>query len=487
MKNGLAIQYFEWYLPDDGKLWQRLRADIPNLLDMGVTAVWIPPCYKGQNSNDVGYGAYDLYDIGEFDQKGTVRTKYGTFDELRKTVEELQKNNIQVYADTVLNHKAGADGTEVFQVVEVDPEDREIAISEPFDIEGWTMFKFPGRAGKYSKFEWFHQHFTAVDFDKKTGNKAIYKILGESKDFSENVTEEEKGNYDYLMHADVDYNNPDVIEEIKRWGLWFVDKLNLDGLRLDALKHIDLEFINEWTHHVREESGRKLYVVGEYWNGDYDVLREVLDKVCEKLSLFDVPLHFRLYEAAQKGQEYDLSKIMNETLVGDDPDNVMTFVDNHDSQIGQSLESWVTDWFKPLAYALILLRKDGYPCLFYGDYYGCGGENPIESKKDILDPLLKARKDFAYGEQIDYFDHPNCIAFQRMGVPEIQDSGLVCIMSNGEPGYKDITFNQELSGRTFYDITGNEQEEIILNETGEGRFFCSGGSVSVWILKKGTD
>ncbi|MDI9490163.1 MAG: alpha-amylase [Clostridiaceae bacterium] len=487
MKNGLAIQYFEWYLPDDGKLWQRLRADIPNLLDMGVTAVWIPPCYKGQNSNDVGYGAYDLYDIGEFDQKGTVRTKYGTFDELRKTVEELQKNNIQVYADTVLNHKAGADGTEVFQVVEVDPEDREIAISEPFDIEGWTMFKFPGRAGKYSKFEWFHQHFTAVDFDQKTGNKAIYKILGESKDFSENVTEEEKGNYDYLMHADVDYNNPDVIEEIKRWGLWFVDKLNLDGLRLDALKHIDLEFINEWTHHVREESGRKLYVVGEYWNGDYDVLREVLDKVCEKLSLFDVPLHFRLYEAAQKGQEYDLSKIMNETLVGDDPDNVMTFVDNHDSQIGQSLESWVTDWFKPLAYALILLRKDGYPCLFYGDYYGCGGENPIESKKDILDPLLKARKDFAYGEQIDYFDHPNCIAFQRMGVPEIQDSGLVCIMSNGEPGYKDITFNQELSGRTFYDITGNEQEEIILNETGEGRFFCSGGSVSVWILKKGTD
>lgn len=66
-----------------------------------------------------------------------------------------------------------------------------------------------------------------------------------------------------------------------------------------------------------------------------------------------------------------------------------------------------------------------------------------------MDPLLKARKDFAYGEQIDYFDHPNCIAFQRMGVPEIQDSGLVCIMSNGEPGYKDITFNQELSGRTF--------------------------------------
>ena len=159
------------------------------------------------------------------------------------------------------------------------------------------------------------------------------------------------------MHADVDYNNPDVIEEIKRWGSWFVKKLNLDGLRLDALKHIDLEFINDWTNHVRQESGRELYVVGEYWNGDYDVLREVLDKVGERLALFDVPLHFRFFDAAKQGQKYDLSRIFDKTLVNDDPDHVMTFVDNHDSQLGQSLESWVDDWFKPLAYALILLRK----------------------------------------------------------------------------------------------------------------------------------
>ncbi|MGI6579052.1 MAG: alpha-amylase [Saccharofermentanales bacterium] len=487
MKNGLAIQYFEWYLPNDGKLWQRIREDIPQLREMGVTAVWIPPCYKGQSSNDVGYGAYDLYDLGEFNQKGTVRTKYGTLGELQETIAALHDNGIQVYADTVLNHKAGADQTEIFRIVEVDPEERETEISEPYDIEGWTRFFFSGRAGKYSQFEWYHQHFTAVDFDQRTGNKGIFKILGEiqgeSKDFSENVTEEEKGNYDYLMHADVDYNNPDVIEEIKRWGSWFIKKLNLDGLRLDALKHIDLEFINDWTNHVREESGRELYVVGEYWNGDYDVLREVLDKVGEKLALFDVPLHFRFFDAAKQGKTYDLSKIFEKTLVNDDPDHVMTFVDNHDSQLGQSLESWVDDWFKPLAYALILLRKNGYPCLFYGDYFGCGGETPVESKKAMLDPLLRARKYYAYGEQIDYFDHPNCIAFQRMGEADNPDSGLLCIMSNGEAGYKDITFSQEFAARVFYDITGNREEMITLDKQGQGRFFCDGGSVSVWVLQ----
>ena len=63
------MQYFEWYLPNDGNLWNRLKEDASHLSQIGVTAVWIPPCYKATSSNDVGYGAYDLYDLGEFDQK----------------------------------------------------------------------------------------------------------------------------------------------------------------------------------------------------------------------------------------------------------------------------------------------------------------------------------------------------------------------------------------------------------------------------------
>ena len=35
----------------------------------------------------------------------------------------------------------------------------------------------------------------------------------------------------------------------------------------------------------------------------------------------------------------------------------------------------VEPWFKPLAYALILLRREGYPCIFYADYYGAEYED----------------------------------------------------------------------------------------------------------------
>ena len=85
--NGLMMQYFEWYLPNDGNLWNRLKDDAQHLSEIGVTAVWIPPCYKGTGSDDVGYGAYDLYDLGEFDQKNTVRTKYGTKQQLHDCID----------------------------------------------------------------------------------------------------------------------------------------------------------------------------------------------------------------------------------------------------------------------------------------------------------------------------------------------------------------------------------------------------------------
>lgn len=72
------MQYFEWYLPNDGLWWKRCAAKADNLAALGITQVWLPPAYKGISQDDVGYSVYDMYDLGEFDQKGTIRTKYGT-------------------------------------------------------------------------------------------------------------------------------------------------------------------------------------------------------------------------------------------------------------------------------------------------------------------------------------------------------------------------------------------------------------------------
>ncbi len=481
MENGVMIQYFEWNLPADKKHWKRLADDAEHLKDIGINAVWIPPATKGTSDLDVGYGAYDLYDLGEFDQKGTVATKYGTKEELITAIEALHEREISVYLDAVMNHKAGADETERFMVQEVDPNDRNKAISDPYEIEGWTKFNFDGRNNKYSDFKWHWYHFNGTDYNNINQKTAIYKMTGDGKNWDQGV-DDENGNYDYLMFANIDYERGDVVEEMKRWGVWVANELNLDGFRLDAIKHINNNFIEEFLKEVRRVRGEDFYAVGEYWKGDLGSIVEYLDNVNYQADLFDVPLHFNFFTASKNGSAYDLREVFNNSLVINKKLFSVTFVDNHDSQWGSSLESQIDSWFKPLAYALILLIADGYPCIFYGDYYGVGGkESP---HRWVIEKLLYARKNYAYGEQINYFDDPNLIGMVRKGNEDHPGSGLVMLLSNHTEGTKKINIGKEHAGEVWYEITENIKDEIHIDDNGEAEFKVNAGKAAVWVKKQ---
>ncbi len=52
-------------------LVERYQMKAEKIAELGITALWLPPAYKGIGGKDeVGYGVYDIYDLGEFDQKG---------------------------------------------------------------------------------------------------------------------------------------------------------------------------------------------------------------------------------------------------------------------------------------------------------------------------------------------------------------------------------------------------------------------------------
>ncbi len=480
MQNGTMMQYFEWNLPNEGTFWKQLKNDAAHLADIGISAVWIPPACKCSDQDNVGYGGYDLYDLGEFDQKGTVRTKYGTKEELQQAIKTLHEHGISVYLDAVMNHKAGADYTETFMAQEVAEDNRLENVTEPYEIEGWTGFDFPGRRGKYSDFKWHWYHFSGTDLDARTGKEAIFKTVSEGKGWSGGV-DDENGNYDFLMFANIDFHHPEVIEEMKRWGRWVSHELELDGMRLDAIKHINDDFIKGFLQSVREERGQDFYAVGEYWHDDLGALDAYLSEEHYKVDLFDVPLHYNMHCASQQGRDYDLSTILDGTLVQTHPALAVTFVDNHDSQAGSSLESHVEDWFKPSAYALILLMAEGYPCVFYGDYYGCGGEEPLH--RNTLDTLLRIRKHAAFGTQHSYFDHPNTIGFTREGDIEHPNSGCAVLISNGEDGSKTMYVGDCHAGEEWIEATGNMDGCVTIGEDGNAEFGVRGGNAAVWISR----
>lgn len=97
---------------------------------------------------------YDLYDLGEFDQKGGVGTKWGTKEQLLSLTKKAKELDIGIYLDAVLNHKAGADHKEKCRVMEVAQDNEQQDLGEPYEMEAWLGFDFPGRGDKYSKLKY---------------------------------------------------------------------------------------------------------------------------------------------------------------------------------------------------------------------------------------------------------------------------------------------------------------------------------------------
>ena len=488
INNGAMIQFFHWYYPSGGTLWTELKNKAQELSDAGITAVWIPPAYKGAAGvNDVGYGVYDLFDLGEYNQKGEKRTKYGTKQELKAAINAVQnaKPKMEVYGDVVLNHKDGGDEIETFWAQEVDWNDRNRILSDWYEIAGYTKFTFPGRGNEHSSMKWHWWCFDSLSYNAITGNThKLYRL--KDKGFETEVSNE-RGNYDYLLGNDIDTRESFVIGELRYWGRWFVDQTNVNGFRIDAVKHVRSSFFKDWVNHLRVHfSGRNLFSFAEYWSWrDTEPLHHYIGQTEGVMSLFDVPLHMKFHDASRIGSSFDMRTILDRTLVKEQPALAVTFVENHDTQPCQALESTVEPWFKPLAYAFILLRQEGYPCIFYADYYGAqypncrGGFDVIlYSHRFLIDKFLWARKAYGYGDQHDYFDHPNTIGWTRLGTDD-HPGAMAVIMTNGADGNK--WMNMFRPNKAFYDITEHIPEKIYTNDDGWANFRCKGGSVSVWL------
>ncbi len=478
--NGILFQAFTWKSENDGTFWERCGKRGKELAEAGFTAVWLPPMSKGQaGADDIGYGVYDLFDLGEFDQKGSVRTRWGTRQQLEQCVASLNEAGLLTLADIVLNHRMGADATETFLAQKVNEDDRTQPDGEPHELEAWTRFTFPGRGGKYSDFGWRWHHFVAVDTPAHGGEEAkgIYRVL--NKEFADDVGQE-KGNYDYLMGCDVNLTQRDVREELFHWGRWFIEATGIGGFRVDAAKHMPARFIRDFLGHLRHETGKELYTVCEYASDRQEMLA-FLQQTQGSTDCFDFALQARFSEASNDADGFDLRTLFDETLIQEDASHAVTFVDSHDTEPAQGGDDWVADWFKPLAYAAILLRRDGFPCVFAGDYDGRDIEPKLTSFRDTLDVLMDARRRFGYGDQHDHFDDPHRIAWVRTG-DEDHPGAMAVVLSTGEAGKTKLQTHRP--DTKFVNLMDRRQE-ITTDGDGHAEIPYPAKGLAVWITDAG--
>jgi alpha-amylase len=102
------MQGFYWDVPDGGNWWNTVKAKVTDWSNAGIGAIWLPPASKAQNgAYSMGYDPTDYYDFGNFNQNGSVETRFGSRAELEALITQAHTENMQVYADIVINHNSG--------------------------------------------------------------------------------------------------------------------------------------------------------------------------------------------------------------------------------------------------------------------------------------------------------------------------------------------------------------------------------------------
>ncbi len=501
------LQWFE-------SSYRTVEQRAPDLFMAGYGFVWLPPPSRADTGDQsVGYDVYDRFDLGRPGRP----TLYGTETGLRTLARMLHRADIDLHVDFVMNHNGYSSlTTPGFVAAGGYPG---LAITLPNDIDGDFHSAFAGgdqyerlaglidiaheknyrfirtpvdpadarnmRAGKTPAFgrlanvpdpanRRFYPdrgHGTISVFDPKTGEANIPVHSFNLKDPAKGdpVVENATG---YLM----------------RNAQWLIQVIGIDGLRIDAAKHVQgfvLDFIDRAvyrTHPRRllDGSQKDVFTYSEVYDANPAVL---LPHVRKDINHADPgriggnrdTLDFKLYFALKENLESTATlgawqTIKNAALdVADDGlhngSAGVTFVQSHDVFKPFALES--------VAQAYTLMMPGNTVVYFNGREFGNRdfpkpGRGDALSVRDgnLLTRLIEARNTHGRGNYVERWDGTDGLfAFER------QSSAIVLLSNRGDAGFDSRTLTQVgfAPGTLLLELTGNAADPRVNPDRGGGR------------------
>lgn len=307
--------------------------------DMGFTAIWPGPMLI----NDMPKGSYHGYAITDYYK---VDPRFGTTEEYIDLANKAKSRNIKLIMDQVANHC----GLKHWWMRDLPFKDW-INFQENYEknIDNWTS------------------EVTIYSNHKRTTNQDIY---ASKKDY-----EGMADGWFVSDMPDLNQRNPFMANYIIQNSIWWIETLDLGGIRQDTYPYPDKDFMNDWTGAIMEEYPN-FNIVGEEWS--YNPLlvaywqKGNVNKDGYKSNLrstMDFPMQKHIVDALNEGESWDKGLVkIYEGLANDfayvTPKDIMIFPDNHDmSRIFTQLKGDVENTKMALSYLLMLPR---IPQIYYG-------------------------------------------------------------------------------------------------------------------------
>lgn len=238
--------------------WDELAQKIPEIAEAGYTSLWLPPPAKAGSVFSVGYDLFDPFDLGDLNQRGTVRTRYGTKAELLHAVEIAHRFGLRVYFDNIMNHR-GFDVPKYFQntPTNVYPgltvEDFHLRRQGDGTFRNWDTINDFGNVWEVQN----RPLSGLIDLANEPGglNLNFGPTLGSTTAKVSFVRQPGMNSY-YMdtnlppiagpWHPFNGANGDPVVEDVNayliRAAMWMVNETKCDGFRLDAVKHTPAGF-----------------------------------------------------------------------------------------------------------------------------------------------------------------------------------------------------------------------------------------------------
>jgi glycosidase len=317
---------------------QGIINNLDYIKELGATAIWSTPMCE-DNDKGYSYHTYGQSDVYRIDPR------YGTNEEYKKLADEMHKRDLKLIKDYVTNH---------------------------WGAEHWMFKDMP-------TYDWFHQF---------PGYKQSNYRMTTQYDTNASKTDAKLCMDGWFVPSmpDLNQSNPLVLNYLTQNAIWWIEYADLDGFRVDTYSYNDKEGIAKWTKAITDEYPY-FNIVGEVWMHDqaqisYWQKDSPIAKIQSYNSYLPSVMDFTLHDTFgsvfnedktnwNDGMFKVYENFVNDFLY-DNPHNLLTFVENHDTNRFNQI--YKNDIKKYKMAMTLLATVRGIPQLYYGSEIGMAGD-----------------------------------------------------------------------------------------------------------------
>ncbi|WP_411767315.1 glycoside hydrolase family 13 protein [Winogradskyella sp. A3E31] len=306
---------------------------------MGFTAIWPGPLLI----NDMPQGSYHGYAITDYYK---VDPRFGTLEEYKSLSEEMKKRNMKLIMDQIANHCG---------------------------LEHWWMTDLPFK-------DWvnYQEHYEENEdnWNWQTTKTSNHRRTVNQDAYASNIDKQQLSDGWFVSSMpDLNQRNPFMANYIIQNSIWWIETLDLGGIRQDTYPYPDKDFMSDWAGAIMNEYPN-FSIVGEEWS--YNPLLIAYWQEGHKnkdgydsnlTSTMDFAMKQNIIDALNEDESWDKGLVkMYEGLANDfgytSPKDIMVFPDNHDmSRVFTQLNGDIVNTKMALSYLLMLPR---IPQIYYG-------------------------------------------------------------------------------------------------------------------------